>query len=113
MRPTVWRLTRFRRDPTVHWVSLVVAILAGLGLATLHWIGLVVGGVLVGLLAATVWRALLAGIGFGFLALCLWLGSLWSAGTLSAVLAMGEVTVLAILLVLVLPVVGSLARVVA
>lgn len=44
------------------------AVLVGLLVSTVHWVGLAVGGTLVGLLAQSTRRGLLAGAGFGLLA---------------------------------------------
>lgn len=103
-------LRTIREDAFVHWVALVVAIVIGLGAAHLHWLGLVLGGALVGLVAASLSRAIVAGIGFGILVVVVWLGTIWWAGTLSKVLAMGELALLGAALGIVLPAVGSLVR---
>lgn len=44
------------------------AVVVGVAVSTVHWIGLAVGGALVGLLAQSTRRGLLAGAGFGLLA---------------------------------------------
>lgn len=103
-------LTEVREDPTYHWVGLVAGIILGLALASIHWIGLIVGGMFVGIVAANLVRALLSGLGFGFLVLFLWMALLWYAGSLSEVLAMGQIAWVALAIGLVLPVFGSLIR---
>lgn len=47
---------------------IVGAVLLGLAASTVHWIGLAVGGALVGLVAQSTRRGLLAGAGFGLFA---------------------------------------------
>lgn len=104
------RLGAVRTHPGIHWLALIVAIVAGLGLAHVHWLGLVAGGALVGLVATSLIRALLAALGFGMFALALWVGGLWWAGTLSRVLATGELAAIAVVIGLGAPLVGSLIR---
>ena len=103
-------LTRLRTDPTLHWVGLVACLLIGLVLATIHWVGLVAGGALVGLMATSLPRGLLAGFGFGVVVVLVWSFSFLLAGTLGKVMAMGEFALLGVVLALALSTVGSLAR---
>ena len=63
LAPLTDRLRLLREDATYHWVGLLVAVVLGLVLASVHWVGLVVGGALVGLVTASLRRALLAGRG--------------------------------------------------
>jgi len=104
------RLARLRDDSRVHWVALAVACLIGLVAATVHWLGLVLGGAMVGLVAASLRRALLAALGFGALVLTAWGGRLALSGSLGAAVAVGEFTVLAVAMAFGLPLVGSLVR---
>lgn len=101
---------RIRTDPLVHWIGLLVATGIGLALASVHWTGLVVGGALVGLVATTLKRALLAGIGFGVTALTVWVGYLAVTGVLGAVLATGQFVWIAVAVGLLAPLLGSLLR---
>lgn len=103
-------LARLREDPLVHWLALLLAITVGLGLSTLHWLGLVAAGALVGLLATSFRRALLAGFGFGALALAVWFARHAVAGSLDAVLATGEFVLIAVAAGFVGPLLGSLVR---
>ncbi|MXR51146.1 hypothetical protein GRX03_05935 [Halovenus sp. WSH3] len=103
-------LARLRTDPFVHWLGLVVATAIGLGLATVHWLGLVAGGALVGLVATSLRRALLAGLGFGVTALAVWFGYLAAIGALWAVLATGQLLLIAVAVGVAAPLVGSLVR---
>lgn len=103
-------LTVVRQEPRYHWAGFLLAVVAGLVVASVHWVGLVVGGALVGLVASDLLRALLAGLGFGLLAVTLWAGSLWWVGSLGAVLAMGELALVSVAIGLLTPVVGSLIR---
>jgi hypothetical protein len=108
--PLTERLRLLREDATYHWIGLVVAIVLGLLLSAVHWVGLVVGGALVGLVASSLRRALLAGLGFGILAVLVWLALLAGAGSLGKVLATGRLIALAVGMGIVAPVLGSLAR---
>lgn len=101
---------RVRTDPLVHWVAVLVATALGLGLASLHWLGLVAGGALVGLVATSLKRALLAGLGFGVTALTVWFGYLAATGVLGKVLATGQFVWIAVAIGLIGPLVGSLFR---
>jgi hypothetical protein len=103
-------LAEVREDPTYHWVGLVAGIILGLALASIHWIGLIIGGMFVGVVAANLVRALFAGLGFGILVVLLWMALVWYAGSLSEVLAMGQIAWVAIAMGLVLPMFGSLIR---
>ena len=104
------QLGRVREESGPHWVALVVALVVGLVLSTVHWLGLVVGGALVGLVAATLPRALLSGLGFGLLVAALWAFLLGLSGALGDVTATGRFAGLGLLVALVAPVLGSLVR---
>jgi len=104
------QLARIRTEPRAHWVALVVAIALGLAAASVHWLGLVVGGALVGLVTTGLKRALLAGLGFGVLAVLAWLGSLLIAGSLGDVLGMGLFPWLGVGIGIAAPALGSLLR---
>lgn len=103
-------LARVREDPLVHWVALLVAIGAGLGLATVHWLGLVAGGALVALVATSFKRGLLAGLGFGVVVVLAWLATLVVGGVLGKVLATEQFVLITVAVGIVAPVVGSLVR---
>lgn len=103
-------LARLREDPLVHWLALLLAITVGLGLATVHWLGLVAAGALVGLVATSFRRALLAGVGFGGFALAAWFARHAIAGSLDGVLATGEFVLIAVAVGFVGPLLGSLVR---
>jgi hypothetical protein len=104
------QLRRVREESKPHWVALSVAIIVGLVLSAVHWLGLVVGGALVGLVAATLPRALLSGLGFGLLVATVWALVLVLSGALGDVTATGQFAGLGLLVALVAPVFGSLAR---
>lgn len=77
-------LTAFRESDRAD-PALVVAFLVGLAATAVHPAGLAVGGALVGLVALSLPRALVLGVGFGLAVLAAWaLVLLWS-GTLVAV----------------------------
>ncbi|MFT4946083.1 MAG: hypothetical protein ACI8TL_000314 [Natronomonas sp.] len=107
LRSTVGRV---RSDPFVHWIALLATTGVGLGLARLHWLGLVAGGALVGLVATSLRRALLAGLGFGVTAIAVWFGTLTATGVLGKVLATGQFVWIALAVGLVAPLLGSLLR---
>lgn len=101
---------RVRTDPFVHWIALLLATGIGLGLASVHWTGLVAGGALVGLVATSLKRALLAGVGFGVTALVVWFGTLVASGVLGKVLATGQFVWIAVAVGVAAPLAGSLLR---
>jgi hypothetical protein len=88
------------RFPSREWVqtgeraevALVVAFSVGLVAAVLHWSGLVVGGVLLGLVAPSVRRAVITGGYLGATVVAAFCLSLLATGALSAYLSMGAVT---------------------
>lgn len=104
------QLQRIREDGLSHWIALVACLIIGLVLASLHWIGLVAGGALVGLVAASLRRAIVAGFGFGLVVLLVWATRLAVAGSFGKVTAMGEIALLGVAIALVGAVFGSLAR---
>jgi hypothetical protein len=108
--PPQGSLARLRENSRYHWFALAVACLVGLVAATAHWPGLVLGGALVGLVAASLRRALLAGVGFGAFVLTVWGGLFAVSGSLGAAVAVGEFTVLAVAIAFGLPLLGSLVR---
>lgn len=67
-RVDTWVAT-VRRDTGRRRLALAVAVGVGLLLSAVHWLGFVAGGALVGLTRRSLPRALLAGFGFGLLAL--------------------------------------------
>lgn len=103
-------IDRIRTEPPAQWIAYLVTIVAGLGLATVHWLGLVAAGTLVGLVATSLKRALMAGFGFGLLALAFWFVRLSVEGSLGEVLATGEFVVIAVVIGIVGPLLGSLVR---
>jgi hypothetical protein len=103
-------LREVRETPTYHWLAVIGACLLGLVLATVHWLGLVVGGALVGLVATTLKRALLAGLGFAVLVLTVWAGLFVVGGVFGKVVAMGQITAISVAMGIALPVLGSLLR---
>ena len=101
-------LDRARTDPQVHAVAILAAIVIGLFAAWLHWFGLVLGGAFIGLVSATLPRALLGAAGFGLLVLVVFALSVW--GSIGAVLGMTPVVYLVVAGAIGLPVLGSLVR---
>lgn len=103
-------LGRVREESGPHWLALVAGVVVGLVLSAVHPLGLFVGGVLVGLVAASLRRALLSGLGFGLLVVTTWGAVLAVSGALGRVTAMGELAGLGVLIALLAPALGSLAR---
>ena len=86
------------------------AVLLGVGLSLFHWSGLLLAGALAALPQRTIPRGIAAGFGVGVLAVVVFLGQLWLAGTLGHVLGMGQPAWLALALGLGLPTFGALVR---
>lgn len=103
-------LERIRTEPLVHWITSLLAIAAGLALASIHWLGLVAAGALVGLVATSLKRALMAGFGFGLVAILFWFLRLSVEGSLGEVLATGEFVVIAVVIGITGSLLGSLVR---
>ena len=108
--PSRGPLGRVRTDPSIHWIALLIATTVGVALATVHWLGLVAAGALVGLVATSLRRALLAGAGVGILAIVVWFARHAVAGSLGDVLATGEFVLIAVAIGLAGPLLGSLVR---
>lgn len=77
-------------DHPTRWIATALALIAGLGLASVHWLGLVAGAALVALPQRTTARGVAAGVGFGVLALAATAASLSVAGGLDVALAMTQ-----------------------
>lgn len=113
LRSSVGRLDRWfaalRADDTRRRVAVAVGLVIGVGLAWLHWLGLVAGGALVGLTRQSLPRAIIAGLGFGVVAL---VATSLAPGTvgIGALTALAPVSYLAIAIGLLLPAWGALAR---
>ena len=86
------------------------AVLLGLGLSLFHWFGLFLAGAMAALPQRTVPRGIGAGLGVGVLAVVVFLGQFWLAGTLGPVLGMGQPAWLALAIGLGLPTFGALVR---
>jgi len=106
-RLTPERLTDLREGPVADRPTLA-AFAAGLVLGVVHPAGLVAGGVLVGLVAPSLRRALLFGLYLGGLVLLVFGVSLLLAGTLVRVAGFGRLTLLSVVVGLVLPTLGAL-----
>lgn len=86
----------------------VVATVVGLAAASVHWAGLVVGGVLVGLLATSVSRAVVDGLTFGGVALALHVAWLWWQGALAPFFETGILLVATVAIAFALPTVAAI-----
>lgn len=109
MTAVAW-LAHVRDDRYRRRAVMLVGAAVGLAVAQFHWLGLLLGGALVGLASRDLPRALLAGLAFGVGALAVFLGSLAIAGSLGPVLAMGQLTYLAVATPIGAGLVGSLVR---
>ncbi|WP_416839324.1 hypothetical protein [Haloferax sp. DFSO52] len=88
-------------------LALVVATVVGLAAASIHWAGLVLGGILVGVLATSVSRAVVQGVTFGALAISVHIGRLWIAGALDPFFETGILAVVTVAIGFVLPTVAA------
>ncbi len=102
------RLDRLRTEPRAHAAGLVVATGLGVLAAWLDPLGLVVGGALVGLVAASLRRAILYGLAFGVLVLVVFALSLGT--TLGPAVGMVPAVYLTLGAGVGMPVLGSLVR---
>jgi len=103
-------LDDLRGDRRQRLAVTTVAVVVGFGLATLHWAGLLIAGALVALPQRSLPRGLVAGICVGVLVVVGFLARLALAGTLNPVLGMGQPSLLALAIGLLLPAFGSLVR---
>ena len=85
------RLALLREESGYHWPALVAACVVGLVAASLGW-------------------AILAGVGFGLLVLAAWAALLGLAGTFGAAISLGQITYVSVAIALGLPALGSLVR---
>ncbi|WP_254273870.1 hypothetical protein [Haloarcula marina] len=110
MRSPTATLSAVQRSPRQRWAATLGAALLGLGLGSLHWFGFVVGGALVGLCQPSLRSAVATGLGFGVIAVAVFLGRLALAGSLSGALGMGPVVAIAVVTPLVAGPLGALVR---
>lgn len=98
-----------RADRARRRTALAIALVVGLAAGWVHWTGLVLGGAMVGLTRRGLGRAVLAGLGFGVLALA---ATVLAPGTVdvAAFGALAPVSYVAVALGLVLPAWGALVR---
>lgn len=89
--------------------ALLVATLVGLAASTVHWSGLVLGGVLVGLIARSLPRALVNGLTFGLVVVLAFGGWLVAVGALSTWATTGLLALVSVASAFVLPALGALA----
>jgi hypothetical protein len=93
-----WLQTGARAD-----VALVVAFSLGLVAAVVHWSGLLVGGILLGLVAPSVRRAVLTGVYLGVMVVVTFSLYLFAIGALTAYLSMDAVALASVGLGIALP----------
>ena len=89
-------------------LALVVATLVGLAAASVHWAGLVLGGILVGVLATSVSRAVVQGVTFGGVALSVHAVRLWMQGALDPFFQTGVLFVATVAIGFALPTVAAI-----
>jgi hypothetical protein len=99
-------LLRVREGPAADWYG-AAAFAVAVALGAVHPAGLVVGGVLVGLTATSVTRALVLGLYVGGTVLLLFWGYLFAVGALGAYFAGGQVMLLNVAVTLGLPTLGA------
>jgi hypothetical protein len=87
-----------------------LAVVVGVGLASVHWLGLVVGGALVALPQRSLPTGLLAGFLFGGVVLTVFLVELAAANVAGGFLRFGLLRDVAVAMALGLPTFGALAR---
>ncbi|MFD1515440.1 hypothetical protein [Halomarina rubra] len=88
----------------------VFTFLVGLALTAVHWVGLVVGGLLLGVLATSFWRAVQYGFYLGVTVLAVFLAYLWLFGALPQFFAAGQLTWLAVAVTLFVPPLAATVR---
>lgn len=88
----------------------VFTFLVALALTAVHWVGLVVGGLLLGLLAPSFWRAVQYGLYLGVGVLAAFLAYLWLFGALGEFAVAGQLTWLAVGATLLLPTLAATVR---
>lgn len=88
----------------------VAGALLGLAIALVHWAGFIIAGIAIGLVAATLRGAVIGSAAIGLVASTTFLGYAWYHGQLEAVLALGELTAIAVAVPVGLAIVGGLVR---
>ncbi|KTG10106.1 hypothetical protein AUR64_10950 [Haloprofundus marisrubri] len=89
--------------------ALVVATVVGLAATAVHWAGLLVGGVLVGLVATSLSRAVVNGLTFGLVVLVAFAAWLLYEGGLETALQTGQIGLLTVAVAFVLPLAAAVA----
>lgn len=103
-------LSKVRNTKRLRRVFSVLAVLMGLALATVHPLGLLAGGCLVGMVAPSPLRGVLAGFAFGVIVVSVFFGMAFSAGRLDPLLGAGLPAIVAIVTPLLLGTIGGLSR---
>jgi len=103
-------LARLQRTARLRRTGTLVAVGAGLALASVHWLGLVAGGALVGLCQPSLRRALVGGFGFGAVVVLTFLARLTLAGHLGPALGGGPLLGVALVAPLVAGPFGAAVR---
>ncbi len=104
------RLEAVRSDPTRRRVATAAGVTVGLAAAWVHWIGFLLGGMLVGLAAVSLRRALAAGVAFGLVGWGVFVLLMAGDGLAGKLFATGSVVALTVAIPLAGGAVGSLAR---
>ncbi len=103
-------LVMIRVLPRVQLVLIVLGILVGTIIALEHWVGFVLMGVVIGIVSRSLGQAIVSALVIGGLAIVAFLAYAWYHDQLLTVLALGELTLISVLVPLVLIVFGSLIR---
>lgn len=104
------RIASIRAGGATHHALQVGGAVIGIAVATVHWSGFLLGGVLVGVLATSVRRAVLAGIGVGVFGWVTFAVLLAVQGGLGTYLDAGRPMLLSLVIPPLLGGVGGLAR---
>ena len=89
--------------------AFLAAVVVGLTPTVFHWSGLVVGGLLLGLVAPTLRRAVVSGLFFGLAVVVAFLVYLLTVGALDPYLDMGAITYLSVGIAFLLPTIAAVA----
>ncbi|WP_224447048.1 hypothetical protein [Haloprofundus salilacus] len=90
-------------------LALILATVVGVAATTVHWTGLLVGGALVGLLAASLSRAVVNGLTFGLVVLFAFAAWLLYEGALPVALQTGDIWALTAVAAFGLPLAAAIA----
>lgn len=108
--PVRGRIDEVRRTPSARAALGAVGVLVGVWIATVHWSGFIITGLAIGIVAATLREAVVAALGVGLLLSIGFIGYAWWYDQLGRMLALGELTAIALVIPPILVIIGSLVR---